>query len=145
MRSAPAISFELRPSRSLIAASWAMLLLACVAIVSSAASFALQVLMIAVMAVGALPALRRQQRPRYVAISHDQGGWQLRRHDGEPIVARLREHGQLGPCLTLDFSIDRARWRCLLMPDMVDADTRRRLILLLASLQKTTPKPAPLA
>lgn len=134
MRSAPAIGFELRPSRLLLVATVSMTALALLAIVACAAPAWLKLVLCALVLAGAGSAIRSLRDPSYRHISHDQTGWQIGARDGSIIAVELRQHARLGAMLVLEFQLSVGRWRCLIAPDMVDADTRRRLLLTLASL-----------
>ena len=136
MRSVPAISFEPRPSRQVLIASAAMVVLALVSLAISALPW-LQALLagVSVLVLAAF-ALARYRKPRYDAISHDQTDWQLRDRTGEWITATLRHHGQLGSWVILDFATPTGRWNSLLTSDAIDVETRRRLLLVLAATSK---------
>ena len=133
MRSVPAISFEPRPSRKVLIASAAMVLLALVSLALSALPWLPALLAGVSVLVLAAFALARYRKPRYVAISHDQTGWQLCDRANNWVAATLRNYGQLGPWVILDFVTPSGRWNSLLTSDVVDADTRRRLLLVLAA------------
>ena len=138
MRSVPAISFEPRPSRQLLIASAAMVLLALVSLAISALPWGLSLPASASVLVLAAFAIHRYRNPRYVAISHDQTGWQLRDRSGEWIATTLRHHGQLGSWVILDYSTPTGRSSSLLTSDAIDVDTRRRLLLILAATSTRT-------
>lgn len=78
-------------------------------------------------------AIQRYRKPRYVAISHDQTGWQLRDRADDWIAATLRNQGQLGSWVILNFGTPTGRWNTLLTSDAIDADARRRLLLVIAA------------
>lgn len=139
MRSVPAISFEPRPSRQLLMASAAMVFLALTSLAISALPWWYSSPASASVLVLAAYAIQRYRRPRYVAINHDQTGWQLQDRAGDWTAVTLRDHGQLGSWVILDFSTATGRWSNLLTSDSIDADTRRRLLLVLAA---TTTRPA---
>lgn len=133
MRSVPAISFEPRPSRQVRIASAAMVLLALVSLAISALPWLPALLAGVSVLVLAAFALARYRKPRYVAISHDQTGWQLRDRAEQWTAVTLRHCGQLGSWVILDFATPSGRWNSLLTSDVIDADTRRRLLLVLAA------------
>ncbi|MEO6076519.1 MAG: hypothetical protein ABIP56_06915, partial [Dokdonella sp.] len=114
----------------------AMVVLALVSLAISALTL-LQALLagISVLILAAF-ALARYRKPRYDAISHDQTGWQLRDRAGEWIAATLRNYGQLGSWVILDFATPTGRWTSLLTSDATDVETRRRLLLVLAATSK---------
>lgn len=138
MRSAPAISFELRRSLLLISATLLIAALALVSVAICAASPWLKAALIIAIVAGVAPALHGLFKPRWNAISHDQSGWQLRNHQGESRAAELHHHARLGALIVLDFRVQERRWHCLIAPDAINADTRRRLLLTLASLRPAT-------
>ena len=111
----------------------AMLLLALVSLALSALPWWLAVLAGASVLVLATFAIARYRQPRYVAVSHDQTGWQLRDRVGDWSTAGLRHHAQLGSWVILDFTTATGRWSSLLTSDSIDADSRRRLLLVLAA------------
>jgi len=138
MRSAPAIGFEYKPSRTLSACIVMLTALAVVAIAMSGLPAWVSVLIaVAALACGAV-ALWRYRRPRVVALS-----W---RSDGSvsisvaPRVGGIKEvQGTLGDARVLAFLIVlHLRWPggragVWLLPDNLDADTRRRLRVRLGS------------
>ncbi len=81
----------------------------------------------------AASAFQRYRNPPYEAISHDQTGWQLRDRAGDWVSVTLRSYGQLGSWVILDFAAPSGRWNSLLASDVIDAETRRRLLLVLAA------------
>lgn len=83
-----------------------------------------------VMAAGALA---RFSRPGFVRIAHSAAGWTLLDHARREYPALLVGHRRLGAILVLEWRHDRsARFRAVLVPDNLDVETRRRLVLLLA-------------
>lgn len=138
MRSVPAISFEPRPSRQLLAASAVIAVLALLSILISALPWGYSMSAGISITVLAVFAIQRYRNPNYVAISHDQTGWQLRDRAGEWVAVMLRNHGQLGSWVILDFTTPSGRWNSLLTSDVIDADTRRRLLLVLAATSTLT-------
>lgn len=133
MKSAPAIAFDLRPSRRVGAAALAIVALAAIApwltdlprsVVASSS--------VAALAFGAA-ALWRHAHPRFRRAAWRESGWTLVDREQGEHAAVLESHARLGALLALGFRTGpRARFRFLLAPDNLDADTRRRLILLLA-------------
>lgn len=140
MRSVPAISFEPKPSRQLLAASAIIVVLALLSLAISALPWGYSLPAGVSITVLAAFAIERYRNPPYLAISHDQTGWQLRDRAGDWVSVTLRNHGQLGSWVILDFAAPSGRWNSLLTSDVIDADTRRRLLLVLAatSTQATT-------
>lgn len=133
MKSAPAIAFDLRPSRWIGTVALAIVMLATVAPwLTKLPASGSALLSLVVLAYGAW-ALRRHWHPRFRRLAWRESGWTLVGHDGRESAAVLESHAHLGGLLALGFRHGpRARFRFLLTPDNLDADTRRRLILLLA-------------
>ncbi len=142
MRSAPAIAFDYRPSRALgvlgvvvgmlaMAAPWGSGLGIPARIVVSLAALALTA-----------GSLRRHVQPRVRRISCREGEWFLLDARGDEHAARLRGSTRLGPLLALGFTTGWGSTWLVLAPDNLDADTRRRLILLLARTPATDEPPA---
>ena len=140
MRSVPAISFEPRPSRQVLTASAVMVVLGFFSLAISALPWGYSLPAGVSITVLAAFAIQRYRNPPYLAISHDQTGWQLRDRAGDWVSVMLRNHGQLGSWVILDFAAPSGRWTSLLTSDVIDADTRRSLLLVLAatSTQATT-------
>lgn len=83
--------------------------------------------------VAGIVALRRFSNVGFRRIAYQASGWKLVDAFEAEHAAELLSHTQLGNWLVLDFrNAGRRRFRALLGPDNVDAETRRRLILLLA-------------
>ena len=133
MRSAPAIAFEYRPSRRLAALAGAVALLAVIAVAASGLPEWLKVALIVAVPIHAGWALRRFLAPPWVRVAHDATGWRLVDRTNEAVTTVLVGHVERGPLLVLEFRTpDRPRFHCVLTPDVLDADTRRRLCLVLA-------------
>ena len=131
MRSAPTIAFEYHPSRTLAAMIVVLIALALAAIAISGMPWPwLAASMVACLAYG-VAALWRQARPRIRALA-----WQ---GDGD-VSLTLAERGAmetgrgsladarvLGPLIMLSLRWPKGRAALWLLPDNLDADTRRRL------------------
>lgn len=132
MKSAPTIAFDYRPSRWIVIAGGVILALAVLAPWLTALPFiASAILSLAAFATG-FRALRLHARPRFRRIAWRASGWSLIDPAGEEHAALLTSHAHLGALLSLSFRHGlRARFQALLAPDNLDAQTRRRLILLL--------------
>ena len=145
MRSAPAIAFDYRPSR------WLSVLGAVVGVLAIAAPWGsgLGVLVRVGVSIAALAfaveGLRRHAQPRFRRVSCREGEWFLLDAGGNEHAAVLRGSTRLGPLLALGFGLGRGSTWLVLAPDNLDADTRRRLVLLLARAparsEPTTPAP----
>ncbi|MFC4820503.1 protein YgfX [Dokdonella ginsengisoli] len=133
MKPAPAIAFDVRPSRRIGAAVAVGVLLAALAPWATSLPWTSGALLSSgAIAFGAL-ALRRHMRPHFRRAAWRESGWILLDRDGREHAAVLESHVRLGALLSLAFRhAPRARFRLLLAPDNLDADTRRRLILRLA-------------
>jgi hypothetical protein len=133
MKSASAIAFDYRPSGWLAAAA---VLIFCAALAApwlSALPFAIALgISAAAGAIGIL-SLHRFLRPPFRRIAYRASGWILVDANGVEKSALLRLHARLGAWISLDFELDRRRrFRAMLGPDNLDAETRRRLVLMLA-------------
>ena len=133
MKSAPTIAFDYRPSR------WIAVIASVVVIVAMAAPLfsglprgARIALSLTALFVGAA-ALKRFTHAAFRRIAYQASGWKLVGVDEAEHAVDLMAHTRLGSWLVLDFGhARRRRFRALLGPDNVDAETRRHLILLLA-------------
>ena len=133
MKSAPTIAFDYRPSR------WVGVAAALVCVAAASASWlcglplpARVALSLAVIAYAAY-ALQRFWNPRFQRIAYRASGWVLLDVGGNEHIAMLESHAHLGALLALGFRMGpRARLRVVLAPDNLDADARRRLVLMLA-------------
>lgn len=132
MKSAPTIAFDYAPSRLVLAA------LCAVAALAAAAPWfgALPVPACAVLSLLALGlaafAVRAFRAPPFVRIAWRGDGWVLLDRAGVEHAALLRSYRHLGAFVALDWRhARRARFRAVLAPDNLDAETRRRLVVLL--------------
>lgn len=133
MKSAPAIAFDYRPSRAVAAATLAIVVLAAFAPWASALPPAWRLVVSVAAAASGAFALRRMLRPAFRRVAWRPSGWVLVDRDGREHAALLESHARLGGLLALRYRHGpRARCRLVLAPDNLDADTRRRLVLLLA-------------
>ncbi|MBX3700876.1 MAG: hypothetical protein KF903_07770 [Dokdonella sp.] len=145
MKSAPTIAFDYAPSRRLFAALALVTALATLAPWLSALGWPACVTLDMLVLGGAATAAGRLRRPRFRRIAHQAAGWVLLDRDGGERLAGLVDWRQLGDMVTLDWRVDRRRrFRIVLAPDNLDADTRRRLVLLLRSLGPDADATAPL-
>lgn len=138
MRSAPAIGFEYRPSRTL---SVCIVVLAALAVVAVALSgcprWMSAILAFAALAYGAA-GLWRYRHPRVAALTwRSDGGISIRfsgRGGGvEDVEGELRDARVLGFLIALQLRWPEGRASIWLLPDNLDADTRRRLRVRLGS------------
>ncbi|HEY0178422.1 MAG TPA: hypothetical protein VGC30_02180 [Dokdonella sp.] len=133
MRSAPAVAFDYRPSRWVAAGAAAVVALAALAPWLSASPAAARVgVSLLALAAGAA-ALGRYLRPRFVRVACRAAQWTLVDAAGAEHAVVLESQARLGALIALGFRHGaRARFRVVLAPDNLDAETRRRLVLLLA-------------
>jgi hypothetical protein len=137
MKSAPTIAFDHHPSRRIAGIALAVALAAALAPwLTDLALPARGLLSLLALAFAAF-ALRRYLQPAFRRIAHGAAGWVLVDEAGREHTATLHGHARLGALLTLDLRHARGRFRVVLAPDNLDADTRRRLVLLLARAEAT--------
>lgn len=139
MRSAPSIGFEYRPSR------WPQAALVLVAVLALAALFLSALPRPAAWALAGLVAVYMVRACRD-AGKHEvstvtwrvDGGWTLRLVDDHDVEARLLGARTAGSAIVLRLAWEpRGREALILMPDNLDADTRRRLRLRLSAMPDT--------
>lgn len=134
MKSAPAIAFDYAPSRRLAAVAALMAMLAVVGVLKSGLAPSPQVILAVLVPIYAVIGLRRFLVPPFVRVARDASGWQLVGRAGDGVAATLRTHRRLGPLLVLEFELaTRQRFRFVLTADVIDAELRRRLLLVLAT------------
>ena len=133
MKSAPTIAFDYRPSRGVgIAAALLCATAAAVPWLSELPSYACAALSLIAIAWGGR-ALKQFWRPKFHRIAYRASGWVLLDANGTEHAASLHSHTHLGVLLALGFRAgSRTLQRVLLTPDNLDAQTRRRLVLMLA-------------
>ena len=133
MRSAPAIAFDYRASPLLALAVGAGMLAAIVAPWLSRLPAGACAAISLIGLVAGVASIARFERAAFRRIALRASGWTLVDAAGVEHTANLVAHARLGTWLVLDFrSANRRRFRAVLGPDNIDADTRRRLILLLS-------------
>lgn len=132
MKSAPAIAFDFRPSRIVLAPAAAVVALATAAPWFTRFSAPVcAMLSLAACGFGAW-ALWRFLHPPFQRVAWRASGWTLVDAAGNEHAALLESHARLGTLLALGFRYGaHVRCRLVLAPDNAAADTRRRLILLL--------------
>jgi hypothetical protein len=80
-------------------------------------------------------------RPEVRRVAYRAAGWKLVDASAVESAAELVAHVRLGPWLALDFrNVKHRRFRALLGPDNIDAETRRRLTLLLSRAEVARPR-----
>jgi len=134
MRSAPAITFDYRPSRW-VAGGVAVMALAAVAALAASGlpAWAKAAGILAALAYASLAAARLLRSPVRRCAWHSSGEWRLRDRDGADHAAQLRHATARGPLIALVLSAGALRDVALvLLPDNCDDDTRRRLRVRLA-------------
>jgi len=133
MKSALAIVFDYRPSRRIAAAVSVACALAALAPWASGMPWPARATVSLVALVAGVAALRRFLHPPFRRIALRASGWVLVDAHGAEHPALLQSHAHRGVLLTLGFRhASRKRFHALLAPDNLDAETRRRLIVLLA-------------
>ena len=137
MRSAPAIGFEYRPSRSLAIVAGLLIVLAIFAIafcgIPAWSKAALEIL---ALVYGAL-ALWRYLHSRVRGLNWRSDGsfsikWMDHRGAEAEVQGALHDARVLGPLIALRLRWPSGRANLWLLPDNLDADTRRRLRMRLA-------------
>ncbi|MEO6688964.1 MAG: hypothetical protein ABIS07_07600 [Dokdonella sp.] len=133
MKSVPTIAFDYRASRSIAAA---LLLVCCAALLApwlSALPLAGRtVVSLGVVALG-VRAARALLQPLFRRVAYRASGWVLVDVAGNEHEVLLESHVRLGALIALHFRHGpRERFHALFASDNLDADTRRRLVLLLS-------------
>ena len=133
MKSAPSIAFDYRPVPAIVALAGVIVVGAAAAPWFSAASIGVRAAVsIAAIAYGII-ALCRFARVRFARVAYRASGWVLVGANGAEHAALLASHARYGTWIALDFRLDATgRFRALVGPGNSDAETRRRLILLLS-------------
>jgi toxin CptA len=139
MRSAPAIGFDVRPSRLLAAAVLVVAALAIAAAWISGLAWELRMATACGMvAYACLTMLRLRQPKLAAALWHGDGSWTLRLADGRETEATLRSARVLGALIVLRLAwLPQGSAALVLLPDNLDADTRRRLRMRLSAVADT--------
>lgn len=138
MKSAPAIAFDYRPSRTIGIAIGGMTLLSLLAVSRSGLGTVLAWTLAVVALSMGLHALSRHFRPGMLRIARTGAGWLLVDRRGLEHPVELTMYIRRGFLLVLHFRHESGLRRSfLLTPDNVDVELRRRLLLALA----TEPKP----
>lgn len=132
MKSAPSIAFDYAPSRLLFVALCVATVLAVAAPWLSALPVVVCVVLSLLAIIVATIAARSFRAPPFVRIAYRGDGWVLLDRAGVEHAALLHAYRHLGAFVTLDWRhARRARFRVVLAPDNLDAETRRRLVVLL--------------
>ncbi|MEP7096341.1 MAG: hypothetical protein ABI748_01655 [Dokdonella sp.] len=133
MKSAPTIAFDYRPSRAVGIAGALLCVAAGVAPwLSALPLYACAGCSLAVIAWGGR-ALKQFWNPGFCRIAYRASGWVLLDVNATEHAAVLESHAHLGVLIVLGFRTgSRSRLRVVLTPDNLDAQPRRRLVLMLA-------------
>ena len=143
MTSAPAIGFEYRPSRWVPRLFVGVTGLAMLATALSGLPLHACVGLLTASAVACRYAMRRLSLPIYAVGWAGQSGWTLRGLDGADEAATLISFRIIGQLVLLRLASSRyGKLTLWLMPDNVDADTRRRLRMRLAVMREAVEEPA---
>jgi toxin CptA len=132
--SAPTIAFDYRPSRWLLAALVVVGFLALLALIFCNAPQWLKLSLAIVVLVYLGGSWQRLLQPKWTSLVwHAQGYWRLHAGSDDPHIAELIGSTRIGWLLVLRFRLHgRQRFDAVLLPDNLDADTRRRLCVRLA-------------
>ena len=142
MPSAPTIAFDIRPSRAL--ASIAALVRGCGMVAVLLADTAWWIGLACCLAASAsgVHALGRYAHPRYARASGQGGEWVLIDAQDRSYAATLHGHRRIGAFVQVAWEVAGSRFTHLLVADNSDADTRRRLLLVLAHGSAAVPEQA---
>jgi len=133
MKSAQSIAFDYWPSARLAASAAIVTVFAVLAAFANDLPLPARTSIAAAAIAAGIVFLPRFLRPRFRRIAYRSSGWTGVDRAGEESLLALRAHVRLGAWLALDFeATGRRRFRAILGPDNLDAETRRRLIVLLA-------------
>jgi toxin CptA len=134
MKSAPAIAFDYRPSRWLLAALSCIMALALLAVGASAIPLLAKLLLDACACAYGAQAVRRLLRPVVRRCAwYETGHWRVRDAAGDDHAASLLRASVRGMLIVLVLRSELQRSVALvLLPDNCDADTHRRLRVRLA-------------
>jgi len=129
MKSAPAIAFDYRPSRWLLAALILVVVLALLALAESAIAPSLKLVLGVAACICGVFSARRLLHPAVRRCAwYENGGWRVRDATGGDHVASLLQASVRGALIVLLLRSELERTSALvLLPDNCDADTRRRL------------------
>lgn len=145
MRAAPAVAFECRVSRMLVAAAAGVSLLALWAVAISGVPEWLRVLLLVSVVLSGTVSLARLLRPRVQSLLwRADGAVELavrnRMDRGAAVLGSLQGARVMGPLIVLVLRWPpRGRASLWLLPDNLDPDTRRRLRMRLGSGRADTP------
>jgi hypothetical protein len=134
MKSAPAIAFDYAPSRLILGGVLLLGAFAVLAVLASGMATQLKALVAVLAAAYAGYAAKTFSTSSIRRIAHGEAGWLLVDRNGDEQAVELRHHVRRGNLLVLEFSASAQRVRrFVLTPDNIDAETRRRLLLVLAA------------
>jgi toxin CptA len=137
MKSAPAISFEYRPSRWLASAMTGVAALALIGIAVSGIDGRAKVAFACfVVAYGIYELRRFLKTPWNRILWHDAGHWRIANRKGTEHVAELRGSIVRGDFVVLNLDSRAGKHALILAPDNSDADLRRRLRVRLARISE---------
>ena len=140
MKSAPSIAFDYRPATAIVATAGVIVVAAAAAPWLGALTIFSKALASIAAAAYGIVALRRFVRADFVRVAYGAAGWVLVDDAGIERAADLSSHARYGNWIALDFRLDRKqRFRALVGPGNADAETRRRLILLLSRAEVVQP------
>ena len=138
MRSVPGIAFDYRPSRAVAAA--VLLVTACGGLSPWLSDIPLTAkgLLASVAVASGLGATWRFLHPGFRGIAWGDAGWRLMHVSGSELAVELARQVRLGSLQVLEFTCGpRMRFHAILTPGNLDADTYRRLVVLLSRAEST--------
>ncbi len=130
MRSVPAIAFDYRPSRLLIAALASMLVLALISINVTGLDWTWKVGLSAIALGACVRSLHHWTHPRWTRIAFGEAGWVLADRAGNEAAAVLARYAKLGAMQVLTLRAESRAFHAVILPDNLDGDARRRLALI---------------
>ena len=134
MRSAPAIAFDYRPSRLIAVAGGIISVLALLGIAASGLPMIVKLVLSVIAIFYGVINLRRYSDSNIVRIAHGASGWCLVDREGREWIVELKDHVHRGLLMVLVFSgEDLPTRRFVFVPDNIDRETCRRLLLVLAA------------
>lgn len=139
MSSAPTITFDVKPSRLLAGAVWVMAVAACVAVLVSGLPLLARIAVCVVALLYALFSVRKLKRQPLRAVGwHGDDAWTLHLTGGREATGKLLGGRIVGPLIVLRLAWpEGGRSALTLLPDSIDADTRRRLRVRLSAFSDT--------
>ncbi len=134
MRSAPAITFEYRPSRRLFAVTAMLAVIAPLAVVLSGLPASARLVLVVAFLAYAAATLRTMLRPSIHTVAwRSDGGWTIGLSADAEHEAELHDYHIVAGLIVLRLRWPRHTGALVLLPDNLDSDTRRRLRMRLSA------------